>query len=445
MGTAAEVVVRPAFRPWPHQRAAHACPKRWRVIVWHRRAGKTVWAIQELIEAAMAAPRPNMRLGYLAPLYRQAKAVAWDYLRRHTAEVPGRVVRESDLSIELPTGAQIRLYGADNPDSLRGIYLDGVVLDEVAQMRPEVWGEIVRPALADRQGWAVFIGTPKGINLFSELYFGALSDPEWHADLRRWCDTNVLDAAEIESMRRDMSEPEWAQEMDCDFGAAVANTLVSLSLAREAAQRVIVERDLAYAPKVLGVDPARYGDDRGVILRRHGLLALPPLVFRGLDLMRFAGCVASEIDEWHPDAVFVDGTGLGAGVIDRLRQLGYTVIDVQFGGRPLNEKYQNRRAEMWAKAAEWLRDGGAIPNDQALIADLCAPTYSYANAAGKFALESKDDMKTRGLPSPDIGDALALTFAAPVQPRNRDRFGFQRQPKPSRAWHPADNWRQRHV
>lgn len=442
---AAEVTIRAALRPWPHQRAAHLARQRWTVVVWHRRAGKTVWAIQELIESGMAAARTDARYVYLAPLYRQAKQVAWDYLRQFTAQIPGRLVRESELSVELPTGAQIRLCGADNPDSLRGIYLDGVVLDEVAQMRPEVWGEIVRPALADRHGWAVFIGTPKGVNLFSELYFAALNDPQWHADLRRWCDTGVLDAAEIESMRRDMSEPEWAQEMECDFSAAVANTLISLSLAREAAQRVVVERDLAHAPKIIGVDPARYGDDRSVIVRRHGLLCLPPRTFRGLDLMQLSGCVAAAIDEWHPDAVFVDGTGLGAGVVDRLRQLGHSVVDVQFGAKALNEKYQNRRAEMWAKMADWIRDGGAIPNDPALIADLCAPTYSYANAAGRFALESKDDMRDRGLPSPDCGDALALTFAAPVVPRGRDQFGFPRQQKKSDVWHPADNWRQRHV
>ena len=140
--------------------------------------------------------------------------------------------------------------------------------------------------------------------------------------------------------------------------------------------------------------------------------------------MQLAARVAAEIDRWRPDAVFCDA-GAGAGVIDRLRQLRHDVVEVPFGGKPIDAQYLNRRTEMWCLMADWLRMGGAIPDEVALKQDLAAPTYRY-DAQGRRALESKDELKARGLPSPDLGDALALTFASPVAPKSaRERF-FER-------------------
>jgi hypothetical protein len=137
-------------------------------------------------------------------------------------------------------------------------------------------------------------------------------------------------------------------------------------------------------------------------------------VFRGKEGFELADIVARGIVEWRPDAVFVDDTGgYGGTVIERLRQMGHQVFGVQFAGKPSDERYLNKRAEMWIDMAQWVKDGGALPNNPELRSDLCAPTYKH-NAAGKFQLESKEDMKKRGMPSPDIGDALALTFASPV-------------------------------
>jgi len=136
------------------------------VIVAHRRWGKTYWAINTLIHAALTAKRQDSRYAYIAPFYKQAKQVAWDYFKQFTHMLPKVSYNEAELTVTLHNGAKIRLYGGDNPDSLRGIYLDGVVLDEVADMRPNVWGEVIRPTLADRMGWAMFIGTPKGVDMF---------------------------------------------------------------------------------------------------------------------------------------------------------------------------------------------------------------------------------------------------------------------------------------
>src|ERR1700687_740039 len=165
------MIVDLGFKPYSHQREAHSKRKRFSVLVWHRGAGKTVFASLELVLAA--AVLKDGLFAFIAPLLKQAKKAAWDCLRAHALRIPGAAIHEGDLSITLPSGARVMLLGADNPDALRGVHLDGAVMDEVADMKPQVWGEIVLPALQRKGGWALFIGTPKGINLFSGLYFNA--------------------------------------------------------------------------------------------------------------------------------------------------------------------------------------------------------------------------------------------------------------------------------
>jgi hypothetical protein len=414
-----EVTIRGALTPRPHQRAAHALHLviRFLVLVWHRRAGKTVFAIEELIEGAMeatAAGRAHARFGYVAPLLKQARAVAWDYLRQFTAHIPGVLVNETNLEVTLPGGARIRLFGADNPDAMRGLYFDGVVLDEVADIRPQTWGEIIRPALADRQGWAIFIGTPKGVNLFSDLYQQALKGEDgWGCDLRRADQTDALDPAEVESARRQMSPPQFAQEFDCDFSAAVANAVCPLDAVLAAQRRVPPRAVVDASPKILGIDVAREGDDRSVIFMRQGPASWEPKVFRKLDLMELCGQAASVIAKHEPDAVFIDMTGVGAGVVDRLRQLGHGVTGVHFGAAA------QPWSAMWWRMADWIKGQGCLPEMPELVRDLTAPTYHHRNSAGSWQLESKDEMKDRGIDSPDLADALALTFALPVVKRSR--------------------------
>lgn len=420
------------FKPRAHQKAAHALHLacRFLVLVWHRRAGKTLWCILELILAALAAQRPDARFGYIAPQLKQVKGIAWDYLRRYARMVPGVVVHEGELSVEFPNGARIRLFGADNPDSFRGLYFDGLVLDEKADMKPNLWGEILRPALADRAGWAIFIGTPKGVNIFSELYYRALKgEPGWGADLRRWSDTDALTEVEVEQMRREMTPSQFAQEMDCDFGAAVDDALIKLDQVIAAQERTYGRKDYEYAPKVLGVDVARYGDDRTVIIGRQGLVCFAPTIIRRADTMLVASLVAQKVARWGADAAFVDVGAMGAGVVDRLKQLKVAgIIPVDFGSKPTNPRFENKRAEMWWELAQWM-PVAALPASQELVQDLTAPRYTYANVRGKLQLESKDDMRARGLPSPDVGDALATTFAAPVTPKaERNLEGSARAP-----------------
>ena len=410
-------VVRIPYRPRHPElhRLMEGC--RFVTVAAHRRFGKTVCAVNHLIKGAACCAARSGRFGYIAPFLNQGKMIAWDYLRYYTAGIPGIKVNVSELSVRLPTGAVIRIFGADNPDALRGGYFDMAVLDEVAQMKPPVWHEIVRPALADRQGSAVFIGTPKGQNLFKELFDRGLKgdDPEWASVMYRADETGVIDEGELESLKAEMSENAFRQEFLCDFTAEADDVLIPVEVVSEAARRCYGAQEVGYAPVVVGVDVARFGDDATVFFRRQGLAAFPPVVLRHRDNMAVADRLVRYMAEFCPDAVFVDA-GAGAGVIDRVRQLGFAVTEVAFGGRALSGKYRNRRAEMWMEMAAWLKSGGAIPDDALLKADLSAPVYVF-DASGKLGLESKERIKERLGRSPDLADALALTFAAPVSGR----------------------------
>lgn len=427
-------------RDW--QRKCHLERKRFTVLALHRRAGKTELAIMELLDKALRFDKDLGLFFYVAPFLKQAKAIAWARLKQRVE--PLRVtdlveIHESELSVKFKhNGTMIRIFGADNPHAMRGVRLDGAVIDEVAQIKPEVWNDIIQPALSDRKGWALFIGTPQGVNLFSELFFKAQSTPEWHSAKFTVYDTGSIDELEVERLKRDMSETSFAREYMCDFSAAGDDQLISLSDVETACHRVMTDRDISFAPRILGVDPARFGDDRSVIFARQGLQAFTPQVFRGIDNMDLAARVAAKIEEWKPDAVFVDA-GAGSGVIDRLRQLGHDVIEVAFGGKPIDPKYLNKRAEMWFEVREWIKLGGAIPNMVDLKQDLSAPIYWF-DAAGRIQLEPKDDIKKRGLPSPDLADALALTFAQPVSKRSIiDNFGAR--VRVSREYDPLESMR----
>ena len=386
---------------------------RFSVLVLHRRAGKTVLAVNHLIKAALTCQRKDPRTAYLAPLHSQAKSVAWDYLKHFTASVPGRKINESELWVGFPNGGRVRLFGADNPDALRGLYFDAVVLDEVAQMKPEVWAEVVRPALSDRDGSAVFIGTPKGQNLFFELYQQALTDPEWYAALHTVDDTRILTDEELDSARRTMSQDQYRQEFLCDWSASSEDVLIPIDLVNEARMRDYPHGFSIGAPVVMGVDVARFGDDSSVLIRRKGLQAYDIVRFQGIDLMRLAGEIVARITAQPVHALFIDAVGIGAGVVDRIRQLGHSVIAVQSGESSTDSTYANLRAEMWGKMRDWLKDGGQIPDDFVLRNDLSSLTYSFDNR-NRIVLERKSDAKKRGIKSPDCADALALTFAAPV-------------------------------
>jgi len=407
------------YTPRTWQKECHLKKQRFSVYALHRRSGKTELAIMELIDKAIKTDKELGMFVYVAPFLRQAKAIAWARLKQKIEPLRRQSVieiNEGELSIRFKhNGAIIRLFGGDNPDAMRGLRIDGCVIDEVAQIKNELWSDIVQPALSDRLGWSLFIGTPQGINLFSELYYKAIEEDGWAAARYTVYDTDSLHPNEVTRLKRDMSETSFAREYLCDFSAQGDDQLIALADTEDAAKRVYQQDHVDMSPVVLGIDPARFGDDRSVIFRRQGRQAFKPVVYRGIDNMDLAARVANLIEEHDPDAVFCDA-GAGSGVIDRLRQLSYDVIEIPFGGKATKpEQYLNRRSEMWWLMKQWIEEGGAIPNDVALKQELATPIYWYDNV-GRRVLESKDQIKKRlqGAGSPDLADALALTFALPV-------------------------------
>jgi phage terminase large subunit len=219
--------------------------------VAHRRAGKTVACINDLIKAAVTSQDPTGRWGYLAPLYNQAKDVAWDYLKRFTEPVRTGVPNESELRVDLFNGNRIRLYGADNPERLRGGYFNGIVLDEYADMRPSVWGAVIRPALTDRKGWATFIGTPRGRVGLYDIWAGknAWDKVELYRLMLKASETGILANEELEEAARTMTPEEYEQEFECSFDAAIMGSVYGkLMAAAEADKRVC---SVPYDPSAL--------------------------------------------------------------------------------------------------------------------------------------------------------------------------------------------------
>lgn len=230
-------VISTGYAPRILQADLHRRLKRFSVILCHRRFGKTVFAINHMIHAALICTLKNPRIAYIAPTYSAAKRIAWDYLKQYTANIPGVETNEAELRLDFPmqNGARIQLLSGENYASLKGIYLDYCVMDEYGDMNPSVWREAVRPALSDRLGGALFIGTVKGTNHFWQLYDDIRTNPnpEWYAANYKASETHIIDAAELESARRTMTEEEFNQEFENDplaglVGAYFAKELTKL-------------------------------------------------------------------------------------------------------------------------------------------------------------------------------------------------------------------------
>lgn len=219
----AEIVI--PYTPRAQFNEYHERTQRFAKIVAHRRFGKTVGCINDKIRAALTNTRqfPPPRYSYVAPTYTQAKDVAWSYLKHYSAPIPGIQISESELWVEYPNGARIRLYGADNYDRMRGLYNDGVTIDEPAQMDPRAWPEVIRPTLSDYSGWGTFIGTPAGRDWFYKVDRNEAGEelPGWFRLILKASETGIIPPAELDSLRSGLTEEQYAQEFECSFEAAV--------------------------------------------------------------------------------------------------------------------------------------------------------------------------------------------------------------------------------
>lgn len=239
-GLALDYVPRSQFVPF------HMRMERWACMVVHRRAGKTFASLMDTLDHAIN--KPGGHYAYIAPFRHQAKTVAWDYLKAFSRPVLASPPNEQELRVDLKNGARITLFGSDNPDALRGAFFDGVVLDEYADMSPSLWTQVIRPALADRKGWATVIGTIKGRNQLWQAYEAARGDPNWYTSLLRASETGILDPDELSDAKRTMPPEQYNSEFECDQNSAILGSYYGSLLSDADSEKRIT--DVACEPSI---------------------------------------------------------------------------------------------------------------------------------------------------------------------------------------------------
>jgi hypothetical protein len=313
--------------------------------------------------------------------------------------------------------AKAQLWSEEKPDSFAGLHnKNGVLLifDEASGIPKPIWtvseGFFTEPVL-DRY-WLTFSNPRRNTGSFFECFHGQRN--YW---IRRNIDSRTVEGVDthllnqiIEKYGEDSDEAR--VEVRGTFPRQGDRQFISRDIIQGAVSRQI-EKD-EHAALIMGVDPARYGDDSTVIRFRQGRNArvIPPVTMKGADNMQVANECAHLINKFKPDAVCVDA-GNGTGIIDRLKEMGFKIHEVWFGSKSDNEEWANKRTELWAKMRDWL-GGSCIDNHQELCDDLAGPEYKFMGSSDRLMLEAKEEMKRRGLASPDHGDALACTFAVQV-------------------------------
>lgn len=304
-------------------------------------------------------------------------------------------------------------WSEHNSEAFAGLHAEHVlvIFDEASAIADSIWDVAEGAMTTPGAMWIAFGNPTKNTGRFREC-FGRFR--------HRWV-TRQIDSRTAKMANRrqiDAWVKDWGEDSDFirvrvrgEFPSASSTQFI----ATDAVEAAVTRKDTQIiSPRIMGVDVARFGDDQSVILLREGNTVTLIRRFRGLPIDQFAGHVSSAINEYQPDAVFIDGVGVGGGVVDILRGNQFRVDDVVAGAAALEpKKYANLRAEMWGKMRDWINKYGCLPDDRELRDDLIALEYGYNNQ-GAIQLEKKEDVKSRGLASPDVADALAMTFARPV-------------------------------
>lgn len=396
------------------------------VVRAHRRWGKDDICLHWTAVAMMRRPGTYW---HCLPEYAQARKAIWQQVNPHTGKrrideafppAIRRRINDQEMRIEFINGSTWQLVGSDSYDSLVGSSPAGIVFSEYALAKPESW-DFFRPMLAENGGWALFVSTVRGRNHFYQIGEYAKTRDDWY-----FVDSTV-DATSVfskETLDRELSEliAAWGDEIglakyrqeyynDPDVGT-FASFIGSHLVARGASYQAEGYESEAV---VWGLDVARQGSDRSVVVERQGRKARLVATFREPDSMRLASAVAMLVQDARPDALFVDGGGVGGPVADRLRQLvGPVVQEVNFGWAATDPtKYANKRAEMWGRVKDALSVGLQLADDSELREELTFPEFGFTNK-NQILLEKKESIIKRGLRSPDKADALALTYAEAV-------------------------------
>lgn len=395
--------------------------------IWPRRNGK------DLIDLNILTAKSMQRVGqylYVAPFYGQIRNIIWegadDNGRRFIDYIPPELIkrkRDDRMMIELKNNSIIKLAGSDNPDSLVGGNPVGIVFTEFSLHKPEGW-DYLRPILANNGGWALFNGTPRGLNHFYTMAEMAKKNPSWFFQHLTRDDTGYPSLEAIEEDRLSgMPESLIQQEYYTSFLSSTEATLIPLEIIQPCLTTRLEPKDYNFEPRLIGVDPAYSAKgDKAIIVKRQGRFVHPLRKFRGISPDDLANKIVEDILAWRPHGVLVD-SGRGEGVISRLNKMGYEdiVFPVDFGGAAYGSHlYLNKRAEIWCRMRDFFLQGSRsgnyplLPDDKDLIAGLSTPMMFYNEGRGKIQIESKKEIRSRGAYVMDEPDALAVTFAEDV-------------------------------
>jgi len=396
------------------------------VIRAHRRWGKDDIAKNHAASSMIQFPGMYW---HCLPEYAQGRKAIWASVDAHTGirgidqafpQELRRKTKEDEMLIEFINNSTWQVVGSDRYDSLVGAGPRGLVFSEAALADPGAW-DYLQPMVEESGGWVIFISTVRGRNWFYQLGEYAKTNPDWYFADITVDDTNVFTKDQLKVIL-EQSIARWGDEIglakfrqeyynDPDVGT-FTSFIGSHLVAKGRAYRSEGHETEAV---VWGLDVARQGSDRSVLMERQGRRSKLIATFREPDSMRLASAVAMLWQDARPDALFVDGGGVGGPVCDRLKQfLGPSVQEINFGWSATDPtKYANKRAEMWGRVKDGLGVGLELPDDPELFEELTFPEFTFTNK-NQILLEKKEWMAKRGLRSPDKADALALTYAEPV-------------------------------
>jgi hypothetical protein len=358
----------------------------------------------------------------------------------HWWDINATSIRVKDPNHQSMWRTDFITWSIQKTEAFAGLHNQGkrivIVFDEASSIDDLIW-EVTEGALTDEDTEIIWIAFGNPTRNTGEFYRAITGANRW---IKKQIDSRTVEGTNKQLL--DAQAKEWGEDSDrCrvrirgEFPRGGSTQFISGDVVAAARKRISVGYEKM--PIILGVDVARFGDDRSVIFKRQGRLAeicggKHQGIFYGIDTQKLGGHVQEAIDREQPDAVVIDGDGIGGAVYDYLKARGYdrrtALVEFHGGGTPKDpHKYLNKRAEVWGEMKEWL-EGGQIPDEAEMETDLTGPDYGYHPSKGCLVLESKDEMKARGVDSPDLGDALAYTFgvkvAPPVPPQPRQEMSY---------------------
>ena len=354
------------YAPRDYQTLVHESIARYKVIVFHRQAGKTTMAINELLKQATIKQGTYF---YIAPTYRMAKQIAWDMLKHYLPKELTTKINESELLVELVNGSKIYLKGADNPDSLRGVTLTGVILDEYGMMKKEVWDAIIRPTTIVNQAWVLFIGTPNGKNHFFENYKrGERQETDWFSWKLTVDDTQMIPTDELERIKKETTQEFFNQEYLCEFLEGAGQIFRRI----EENTKDTLKDPIAKHQYVLGVDLGKAMDFTVITTMdrmTHEVVYIER--FNKIDWEFQASRIEAVVRKYNNAYMWIDSTGKGDPVADNLSRKGLSVRRFEY----TNDKKKQLIENLILK---FEYDKIKIPNDQNLREELEVFTYEVS-------------------------------------------------------------------